>query len=244
MVRNYKRTTTRQAWSENAMTSAVKAYVTGIMGSKKASKTFGVPQTTLERRVAKFRANPDSAARKGGMGNFKSVFTPEQEQELVCHIKHMEERLFGLTSSDIRHLAYQLAAANKIKNTFNKRLGMAGEGWLCGFLKRHPDLSYRKPEPTSAARAMGFNRVAVQTFFSLLERIIDENKLTGDKIYNVDETGVSTVPKSHSKIIATKGKRQVGTLTSAERGKMMATVLYSSASGYYMPPMMISLGNE
>src|SRR5699024_4365144 len=47
------------------------------------------------------------------------------------------------------------------------------------------------------------------------------------------------VPKSHSKILASTGKRQVGTLTSAERGKLMTTIVCFSAVGNYMPPMFI-----
>lgn len=39
--------------------------------------------------------------------------------------------------------------------------------------------------------------------------IIDKYKLTPDKIFNVDETGMTTVPKSLPKIIGTKGKKQI-----------------------------------
>lgn len=73
----------------------------------------------------------------------------------------------------------------------------------------------------------------------LLENIYEEHKLILQRIYNVDEAGVSTVPKSHCKILASCGKRQVGTLTSAERGKLITTILRFSADGNYMPPMFI-----
>ncbi|XP_022905456.1 uncharacterized protein [Onthophagus taurus] len=124
----------------------------------------------------------------------------------------MEARLFGLTIKELRHFAYQLAVRNGIGNKFPN--GMAGQDWVSGFFKRHPTLSVRKPEATSGARAMGFNKVAVDKFFSLLTNLIDKHKLTASKIFNCDETGVSVNPKNHSKIIAFKGKRQVGSLTS------------------------------
>ena len=44
----------------------------------------------------------------------------------------------------------------------------AGDGWVRGFLNRHPELTLRKPEPTSIARATGFNKPQVQRFFDLL----------------------------------------------------------------------------
>jgi len=90
--------------------------------------------------------------------------------------------------------------------------------WLYGFMKRHSDLLLRQPEATSAARASGFNQVAVGKFFALLTEVVDKNKLTASQIFNVNETGITCVPKSHTKVIACRGRRQVGTITSAERG--------------------------
>jgi hypothetical protein len=69
------------------------------------------------------------------------VFTQEQEVELVEYIKTMEARLFGLTSLELRSLAYQLAVKNNISHTFCKD-DLAGVDWLYGFMKRHSDLSF------------------------------------------------------------------------------------------------------
>lgn len=209
------------------------------MGYKKAATAHNVPQTTLERYVLKYRANPDDSMFQKKLGHFRTVFSPDQENELIVYIKQMEAQFHGLTSRDLRKLAYEVAEKNRIPHKFDSKTGLAGIDWLKGLVKRHPDISYRKPEPTSAARAMGFNRVSVGKFFQLLEKIYDKHKLTPHRIYNVDETGVSTVPKSHTKILASCGKRQVGTLTSAERGKLMTTILCFNAVGNYMPPMFI-----
>ena len=61
---------------------------------------------------------------------------------------------------------------------------------------------------------MGFNQMAVNSFFSLLEEIEDTNKLHVENIWNCDKPGISSVLKCLSKIVSTKGKRQVGSLTS------------------------------
>ena len=155
----------------------------------------------------------------------------------MTYLKTMESRLFGLTMKDLRTLAYQLAQRNGIAHRFQNEI--AGQDWVNGFFKRNPTLSIRKPESTSGARAMGFNRVAVDSFFSLLTQLVDKHKLTASQIFNCDETGVSVNPKNHSKIIACKGKRQVGAITSAERGETVTCLICMSPSGSYMPPMLV-----
>lgn len=102
------------------------------------------------------------------MGRYEQVFNADLEKELASFVKDMESRFFGLTTKDLRRLAYDLAEHNKLQHKFNNDTKMAGRIWLDNFLKRNPDLSLRKPEPTSAARAAGFNQVVVNKFFDLL----------------------------------------------------------------------------
>ena len=86
-------------------------------------------------------------------------------------------------------------------------------------MKDNPSLSLRTPEATSMARARVFNKERIYEFFDKYENILDEYKFTANQIYNVDETGLSTVHKP-SKIIAQKGKHPVGAVTSGEREKI------------------------
>ena len=88
----------------------------------------------------------------------------EQEAELVNYTKSIQGRLFGFTTREIRSLAYELCKTNDFSNPFKSNNEMAGVDWLCGFLKTHLDISLRKPEYTSAAPAMCFNRVAASNF--------------------------------------------------------------------------------
>nr|CAI5844952.1 unnamed protein product [Callosobruchus analis] len=60
-----------------------------------------------------------------------------------------------------------------------------------------------------------------------------------DRIYNCHETGVSVVPKTKPKVIARKGRKQVGSITFAENGTTVTIEICFSASGQYMPPMMV-----
>lgn len=66
----------------------------------------------------------------------------------------------------------------------------------------------------------------------------DKYKFTPLRIYNYDETGVSCVHK-HQKVLAPKVNRQIGKLTSADRGKNITVLFCMSANGHYIPPFFV-----
>lgn len=99
-------------------------------------------------------------------------------------------------------------------------------------------MSLRKPESTSADRSFGFNKSAVGEFFDNLERVIQKHKFTGDRIYNFDESGISTVLNTQ-RVLAEKTQKQVGQLFSAERGELVTFGAFISANGNTIPPLFV-----
>ena len=204
------------------------------MGLKKACKEYHVPRTTLQRRARLLGDAPPPHSAKKGLGSRKPVFSEMMENELVSHIQEMESMLFGFTPGELRKVAYQYAEANNIPHPFSREEEAAGTciDWLKGFMSRHQkSVSLRSPEATSAARARGFNQVSINKFFDLLEQLQDNHKFTPDRIFNVDETGITTVPNKPSTIIGTRGEKQVGALSSAERGQLVTIEICMSAAG-------------
>ncbi|CAH2096960.1 unnamed protein product [Euphydryas editha] len=105
-------------------------------------------------------------------------------------------------------------------------------------MKNHPEISLRTPEATSVARCKGFNKETVMAFFDKYESLLDMGQFTADKIYNMDETCLSTVHKP-SKVLAQKGKYQVGAVTTGERGVNTTCICCMNAAGEFVPPMLI-----
>jgi hypothetical protein len=94
---------------------------------------------------------------------------------------------------------------------------IAGKTWSYAFMKRHSERSLRHPESTSIAWARGFNESRVSEFFNVLEKLVDQNELDATSVFNAYEIGLSTVQNRARKVIAQKGKRQVGSVSSGER---------------------------
>lgn len=123
-----------------------------------------------------------------------------------------------------------LALLIKIQNT--------GDDLLWGFMRRNPAIALRKPEATSINRITAFNKEEVTIFFNNLEQVQAKYNFKPHRIFNTDETGVSTV-QTPGKILAKKGLKQVGFATSWERGRNITVVCAFSATGIYVPPMFI-----
>lgn len=224
-------------WTEENMRMAVNAVRRKTMGYLAAAKHYNVPRSTLFRYC-----NNDKEVdniKKETLGR-KPVLTRELESKLVEYILLMEKKFFGLTRRDLCSIAFQLARQNNLPNPFSLLHQSAGKNWMKRFLRRHKEqISLRRPTGTSTQRAAGFNKESVDEFFGLLETIFEEKKYTASQIFNVDECGICIVQSKCPQVLALKGKRQIGSLTSAERGSLITVVMCMSAEGNFVPPLII-----
>ncbi|KAH9636837.1 hypothetical protein HF086_017080 [Spodoptera exigua] len=199
---------------------------------RKASDIVGIDESTLRKRL---KLNSTATS----MGRYRPTFTREQEEEIYNHCKASDERFYGLTLSALRKLVFEFADINKLPNRFDKTTKMAGKDWVYEFIKRHPDLALKQTTPTSIARAIGFNKVQVDRFNANLKEVQGNYNISPGRIYNMDETGMSTVPKKTPKVISLKGKKNVNKIVSGERGQTITAICCVSATGNYVPPAFI-----
>lgn len=232
MPRKYIRKTENKSYTEETLSKALEAIKKDGRKIREVGRSFGIPESTLRKYLL---LNRPQAPRLGR----KSVFSPETEEELKDYMLKLCNLFYGVTQKQLRRLAYRFAEANNIPNNFNKELGLAGKDWVYCFLKRHPIVRLRTPQGTSLNRIEGFNKEEVNLFYSNLKTVMEKHNFQAHRIYNQDETGVTTVQKKCTKIYGPKGAKQVGAATSAERGRTITAIFSMSASGHFLPPLFV-----
>lgn len=220
---------------------SVKAVIKKEKTAYGAAKEYNVVKPTLLRHVKKCQASSLPSFEYKHNNDTNKVFTDEEETLLVEYILKASRLNYGLTLKNVRSLAYQFDTTNGKK--YDPSLDtnkIAGKEWRRTLRKRHEKLlSLRKPEATSLARSTAFNKANVAIVFTNFKKALEKIPgITPFQIWNCDETGISTVHVP-PKILATKGLKQVGSMTSGERGTNVTMIAAINAGGVFIPPMLI-----
>ncbi|KAF2895382.1 hypothetical protein ILUMI_10794 [Ignelater luminosus] len=177
-------------------------------------------QTTLTRYVKKCKdckidwdhASMEDVPRLNPYCDNRRIFSDQQETTLCDYLQTCAKLHHGLPPKAARSVAYELAATNNIEVPDSWSTNkMAGEEWLTAFLKRNKNISIRSAESTSISRAMGFN-----------------------KPHNYIITVQSSI-----KVLATTGQKEVGQVTSTERGTLITMCGTINALGNSIPSVLI-----
>lgn len=234
MPRTYIRKTKNYSYTVDTLKEALNAIKKDGRKIRDAGRHYNIPEATLRKYLAK----PMDEIQQPSLGR-KSVIPSNVELQMVEFIVQLCNMFYGLTPKDLRRLTFKYVEDNGISHSFNKELCLAGKDWMYNFLKRHPSIKLRQPENTSLNRIHGFNKVEVQKFFENIRSVMEKMKIEPMRLYNQDETGITTVQKKCSKVFALKGSKRVGSATSAERGRTITGVFCMSAGGHFIPPMLI-----
>lgn len=232
MPRNYQRKTNIIAYTPEQLQKALKTIRNEGEKIREVARNFNIPESTLRKRLLQSEPEPPRLGRK-------STFHKDIETELKTYVITLAKLFYGLTPKELRRLAFRYAEENNIRHNFNREKGLAGKDWMYGFLKRNPEISLRQPEGTSLNRIAAFNREETGKFYSNIKKLLETYHFPQTRIFNVDETGITTVQKKCSKIYGPKGVKKVGAAISAERGRTISVIFCISASGYYIPPMLV-----
>ncbi|CAH2089142.1 unnamed protein product [Euphydryas editha] len=238
MPRSKNKVTRPKPIQENVK-NAIEMVIQKRLTIRKAAEKFNVSKSLIGRYVKLNKEKENVEVVYRPQNAVKRVFSDEEERQLVEYCLKASKFHYGICKDDFLKLAFEYAII--LKKTYpsswdtNKK---AGKTFYAYFIKRHQNLSLRKPEPTSLARATAFNKANINLFFDKYKELLLKYNFTSERIYNVDESGISTV-HTPMKVLASKGAKQVGNITSAERGNNVTIIACVNALGNSVPPCMI-----
>ncbi|XP_047122364.1 uncharacterized protein LOC105844113 [Hydra vulgaris] len=248
-MRHRKATALKGDWDPNNMIQAVENVLNKTLSERKAVEIFGVKRSTLKRRIKEARLSQNGLNKLQCVPYSNSsmkIFSVTEEQELVQYCLVSAKMGYGLSPIKLRALTFEYALKLEKKCPHSRRGSAkpwetnkhAGVDWFRAFLSCHPELVIRKPEATSIGRMSAFNKYNVNLFYNNLQSLLIKYKFSPNDIWNVDETGVTTVQVPEH-VLAKRGERQVASVTSAERGILVTMCNAVNASGSSITPFYI-----
>lgn len=146
---------------------------------RKAARQYGINEKTLRDRLKKIKAGKDHKPRGS------TTFSATQETMLANHCIHLAELGYGLARWQVIEVAKNMTEAIGVKR-------VPDACWFKKFVKRFPTLKLKQPAKTTKAKA-ALTADVVKNYFDSLEEIMTNLELKDipDRIWNVDETGVS-----------------------------------------------------
>lgn len=193
----YKRKHPERVIDEEIIEKALNDIRNKIETATSAARKYKINRTTMIYRMKKLEeTGVTNKLQKSFSSKYASlqVLTTAQEVELSNYFKKCSNLHHGLTFDLTKRFVYEYVKKNQIKYppTWDENQS-AGKAWLMGFMRRNREISLRKPENISVARLQSFTKSAVDEFYAKLKILLERFSFTPSKIYNLDETGISTV---------------------------------------------------
>jgi len=151
-----------------------------------AAKQTGAPEKTVYRRFSGGQSIPESRASSQSL-------SPVEEKALVQWIKLSAALGHPVTHPFLRELAEEIRKPRIESENLNA--SPLGQDWTKRFMRRNPDLK------TTIASSIEIQRKEVtkeqlDKWFAEFKRVIDENDILPENVYNMDETGIQQVVRS------------------------------------------------
>lgn len=201
-----------------------------------ASKKFSIPKSTILNKVNEVHSSAYGKT---------PVLSAEVEKELADWIIDCGKLGDPKSKEDLINAAAELALLNEEESKHFKNNKPCSK-WVTGFLKRNPNVSFRKPSAITRAAANVTPGDLQKSVDNTKQFLIDNNMssvLNDPKAWgNSDETGFDRNPKV-PKVLAPKGAQnvyQVECTNPKERISVMYTAL---ASGDVLKPQIILDGS-
>jgi hypothetical protein len=201
-----------------------------IRSIRAAAKIYDIPYSTLQARDTGRSSRVDTRA-----SGYK--LTQLEEDSLVDWILSMDSRGAAPRPSTVREMANILLAARGSTTPLT-----VGVNWASTFVRRRDELRTRFSRRYDYQRALNEDPKSIQEWFSMVKRVVDENGIQPEDIYNFDETGFAMGLISAQKVVTRAeyyGRRSI--LQPGNR-EWVTAIEAICADGYALPPCVIFQG--
>jgi hypothetical protein len=201
-----------------------------IKSLRAAAKLYDIPYRTLAARASGRAARVDK--RPNG-----HKLTQLEEDSLVQWIFSMDSRGAAPRPSTVREMANILLAARGSTPSLT-----VGVNWASTFINRRDELRTRSSIHYDYQRALNEDPKSLRAWFATVQRVIDENGIQPEDIYNFDETGFAMGLISSQKVVTRAeyyGRRR---LLQPGNREWVTTVEAICADGFSLPPCIIFKG--
>lgn len=201
------------------------------------------PNASLRAVAKKFSLSAETLRRRqnGGIGkqiarNSQQLLSPEQEQELVQWILHLEMEGHAPTHNTVRAMASRISQESGAS-------GRIGHHWLQRFLTRQPAIRSKLGRKIEVLRIENTKADSLRTFFELFRRVRKEYKVADEDIWNMDETGLALGSSAHQQVLGRSATSRTYK-KSPENREWVSTVETISAAGRSIPCLVIFKGKN
>ncbi|XP_060575053.1 uncharacterized protein LOC132732593 [Ruditapes philippinarum] len=233
-VRDCKSTKTKyRCYSPTSMTMAIQKIKETGAPIKTTAREFNLPEASLRHKLSG-RVNPE--ATKSGPS---PMFTQDEEVNFVEHLKFLALCGYGYSRSEVVDMASEYAACLNKRD----RDHPLSFHWYTNFMSRWPELKIIKPCGLQNQRAKATTVECVSSYYKELRSILVKYNLTDkpERIYNVDEKGLST---SHNPPAVVTGVALKPVAVTSESMQTVTMIGCGNALGNSVPPFFVFPGSR
>ncbi|XP_033219983.1 uncharacterized protein LOC117174750 [Belonocnema kinseyi] len=225
----------RKPWKEEDMRKAIEMVRQNKISIARAARKFMLPRSTLPRWANSKLKTEKAAANKIGR---PPILGFDLEKKLVEYALMMKDKFYGITREDLRRMAYVFAKKQNKKVRFKSNMTF-GTRWVYKFLERHKNLVDFVSHDIHYFSGLECSVESVTDFFNNLNRLYIQHQYLADRIFNVEAASLLVLQNKTPEVFVCKGKKRIASLIPNDRKGLITMIFSMSASGFFVPPMLI-----
>nr|XP_023014653.1 uncharacterized protein LOC111504352 [Leptinotarsa decemlineata] len=238
MVRNYEQKKKNdQRYSDVDLVNALNDVKNKNKTFRQAQQAYNIPLAVIYHRI-RGRKNPMTVLKAGR----RPALPADVENSLAKCLIARVRMGWPADEKELCSFVGEYVTLMNLKTPFKNNV--PSHDWYLGFMRRHPNLSFKKPEHLQKIRKDARDPFVVYDFYQKINDLMSETSVDQPNksyfVFNADESGFSSDP-SRVRAIGEKGKAL--SRVSGGSGRESTTVLACiAADGTYLPPFIVFKG--